>query len=80
MLLLGSATHMHGRKHVFYAGVISRLNHHPLGVFIDTTMSDMLDIGLGSSGLFHAICHIEGLLTSINGCTSRSITLDVCHV
>lgn len=81
-MLLSAAVASHLRKHLLNSGVVSGLDHHTsLVVLVDTSVTDVLDVGICvSSSLLHTIRHIKGLLTIVNGGTCRGVTLDISHV
>ena len=79
-MLLGGGPGLHGWEHFLNTGIVRRLNQDALVVLIDTSMADVLDIGVRPSGLFQAISHVKGLLAGINCGSSRGITLYVRHI
>ena len=79
-VLLGGSPGLHGRKHFLNTGIVRRLDQDALVVLIDTSMADVLDVGVCPSGLFQAISHVKGLLARIYCSSSGSITLYVRHI
>jgi hypothetical protein len=79
-VLLGGGPGLHGWEHFLNTGIVRRLNQDALVVLIDTSMADVLDVGVRPSSLFQAISHVKGLLAGINCGSSGSITLYVCHI
>lgn len=79
-VLLRGGPGLHGGKHFLNTGIVGRLNKDALVVLIDTSMADVLDVGVCTSGLFQAISHIKGLLARINCGSSGSIALYVRHI
>ena len=80
LLLGGDPPGLHGWKHFLDTRIVRRLNQYALVVLIDTSMADVLDIMVCTSGLFQAISHVKGLLAGINCGTSGSITLYIRHI
>ena len=45
-MLLGGGPRLHGGEHFLNTGIVSRLNQDALVVLIDTSMTDVLDVGV----------------------------------